>query len=312
MSKMNDSFIAVYNKYLGTGLKSIDILIISKIKEFERNNCKCYVTNEQFSEWFGESVSTIKRALDKLEDMKIITRETITIKGNGRANKQRILSLNNSYKWKAQNEPTKDIMQGSKSDNGRFKNEQCKVHNDPIKDNLKDNKKDNLSIENANAKTDRRTIEDLSLEQLKSLKKEFSQNVSYNELKAKYNLPRLTAEIMDKVDCLISEKEREIEILNREKEIIEKEELEDKIKVQLEHNPVKQELMNLMGVNESGLAKCLSSVGYDKSLEELVEFLKTDDGKTLTHEYWLVKKQDEFYKDWTYNDWFVTAYEGTK
>ena len=135
-----DSFLAVNKEYFKMGLKSVDILIISQIEEFERNKCTCYITNKQFSEMFGESESTIKRAIDKLEDMGIIKRNTYFIEGNGRANKQRVLSLNNSGKWKVQNEPTK-IMEGSNIDNGRFKSEEWKVHNEPIKENKNKNKK---------------------------------------------------------------------------------------------------------------------------------------------------------------------------
>lgn len=154
MSKTNNVFLAVNKDYFGLGLKSIDILIISQIEEFSKNNCKCFITNEQFSAMFGESVSTIKRTLDRLDELKIIKRDTSYIKGNGKANKQRVLSINNRSKWKVQikptnenckvhNEPNKE-MEGSNINNGRFKSEEWKVHNEPIKEKEKDNKKDNI------------------------------------------------------------------------------------------------------------------------------------------------------------------------
>lgn len=98
----NKMFLQVNKDYLGLGLKSIDLLIISQIEEFERNKRPCYITNEQFSEMFKESVSTIKREINKLEEINVIKRNTIFINGNGKANKQRLLSINARNKWKVQ------------------------------------------------------------------------------------------------------------------------------------------------------------------------------------------------------------------
>ena len=145
---MENNFLAINKDYFRMGLKSVDIMLISQVEEYQRNNCKCYVTNKQFSEMFGESESTIKRAIDKLEEMNILNRNTVFIEGNGRGTKQRVVSINKRSKWKVQNEPTK-TMEGSNSDNGRFKNEEWKVHNEPIKEKEKDNIKDNLK-ENEN------------------------------------------------------------------------------------------------------------------------------------------------------------------
>ena len=84
-----ENFLAVNKEYLGMGLKSIDILIISQIEEYKRNECDCYITNEQFANMFGDSRETIKRYLTKLENMGIISRKTKFIEGNGRANRKR-------------------------------------------------------------------------------------------------------------------------------------------------------------------------------------------------------------------------------
>ena len=105
---MDNNFLAINKEYLNYGFKSIDLLIISQIEEFERSGYSCYVTNQQFAQMFGESESTIKRSLDKLESLNIIKRNTSFIKNNGRSNKQRILSVNNKSKWKVHNEPIKD------------------------------------------------------------------------------------------------------------------------------------------------------------------------------------------------------------
>ena len=97
---INNSFLTVNKEYFGTGLKSIDILVIAQIDEFQRNNCQCRITNKQFADMLGESESSIKRSIDRLEELNVIKRYTTFIKGNGRSNKQRILSLSDKNKWK--------------------------------------------------------------------------------------------------------------------------------------------------------------------------------------------------------------------
>ena len=138
-------FLAVSKQYLDIGLKSIDIMIIAQIEEFERNNCKCYMTNKQFANILRESESTVKRSIQKLEKLNVITRYTTTIAGNGKTTKQRVLSLNKYEDWKGQIEPTKMVR--SNISNGRVKNDKWEGHNDLIKDNIKDKEKDNVITE---------------------------------------------------------------------------------------------------------------------------------------------------------------------
>lgn len=153
---MDNNFLAVNKNYFSMGLKSIDLLIIAQIEEFKRNGCECYMTNEQLSDLFGESVNTIKRSIKKLEQQKIINRSTSFVEGNGRSNRQRILSLNSITQWKAQNGPTinngrlimdSPLMEGSNIDDGRPKSEEWKAHNEPIKDNIKENIKDKYNYD---------------------------------------------------------------------------------------------------------------------------------------------------------------------
>ena len=80
---MDNCFLAINKEYFGKGLKSIDILILAQIEEFQRNKRECYVTNKQFSEMFGESESTVKRSLSRLIEEKCIIKETHTVIGNG-------------------------------------------------------------------------------------------------------------------------------------------------------------------------------------------------------------------------------------
>lgn len=153
---MDNKFLAINKEYFKMGLKSIDILIISQIEEFQRNRCQCYITNKQFSEMFGESEDSIKRSLTKLENLDIIKRQTTFVTGSGRSNKQRVLALKNRKEWKVQNALTIDnggcnmhlpsAMEGANSDNGRCKNGEWKVQYAPIKDNKKNNIKDNITL----------------------------------------------------------------------------------------------------------------------------------------------------------------------
>ena len=159
MSKMNSNFLAVNKNYFEKGLKSIDLLLISQIEEFERNNCKCTITNKKFANMFGESESTIKRTIDKLEELKIIKRDTITNVSGSNKSRQRTLSINNKARFIMDSGSDK---QGSNIDEARFIMNESKVHNDPIKDKEKNNKKENIlaSLDSANAVDDTVEVED--------------------------------------------------------------------------------------------------------------------------------------------------------
>lgn len=139
---MDNNFLTVNKDYLNYNLKSIDILIIAQIEEFERNKLSCYITNQQFANMFGESERTINRVIKKLEELNIIKKQTTYIKGSGRGNRQRILSINNTKKWKCQNGTTK--MDVPNLQNGSAKNAQWKCQNGTIKDNIKENIKYNI------------------------------------------------------------------------------------------------------------------------------------------------------------------------
>lgn len=135
-----DNFLSINKKYFNIGLKSIDILILSQIEEYQRNNCECYITNQQFSDMFGESVSTIKRSIDKLEQKGMLERKTRSRTDNGKKSKERTLNV-----IKVHSELNFKNKQGSNVEQARFKNEKSKVHNDPIKENKKEKKKDNIN-----------------------------------------------------------------------------------------------------------------------------------------------------------------------
>lgn len=89
----------VSKEYFGTGLKCLDMLIISTIEEYEKRGKECYLTNKNFSNMFHRSESTIKRTIDKLEKHSIIKRNTFFDHGNGQSSKRRILTLNPKNQW---------------------------------------------------------------------------------------------------------------------------------------------------------------------------------------------------------------------
>ena len=89
----------VSKEYFGTGLKCLDMLIISTIEEYEKRDEECHITNKTLSNIFNESESTIKRTINKLEKLFIIKRKTFFISGSGRSNKRRALTLRPKNQW---------------------------------------------------------------------------------------------------------------------------------------------------------------------------------------------------------------------
>jgi DNA-binding Lrp family transcriptional regulator len=236
---MDNIFLAIDKRYFNSGLKSVEMLIASQVEEFERNGKQCYLTNKQFAEMLGESESTIKRELDKLEALNVISRDTKTIKGNGRANKQRTISVNEIDKWKVHIEPDSNAMVGSNVDNGGFKSSQWKVHNEPIKDNLKEKLKDNyLKEKGADAQSESRSdskrgLEDLSYEEQESLLRDFDngKGMRYPSLYQKYSLRGgcLDKNLPQRISTIRKEKAKSIAASNA-----------DRIKEQLASNTEKQ------------------------------------------------------------------------
>ena len=90
---MESCFLAVDKRYFALcrreelHLKSQDILILAQIEEFWRNGRPCWLTNRTLAENIGESESTVKRALDRLCALGVISRETTA----ARTAKQRLL-----------------------------------------------------------------------------------------------------------------------------------------------------------------------------------------------------------------------------
>lgn len=92
-----DKFLKVnqeYFKLTRLGLKAIDLLVLSKIAEFNSKKLLCYITNKQFSEMFGESERTIARVIERLESWKLIKRTKKKVSNNGQASNIRSLEIN--------------------------------------------------------------------------------------------------------------------------------------------------------------------------------------------------------------------------
>lgn len=76
---MTNKFLMVNKDLFSIGLNPLEILITSQVMEFQRTTNEFYMTDAQMAETFGVSAKTISRALDRLESLGIITRETKTV-----------------------------------------------------------------------------------------------------------------------------------------------------------------------------------------------------------------------------------------
>lgn len=69
-------FLAINKDFFTLGLNPTELLVLSQICEFQRNTNECFISNKKLAEQFNVSESTIKRALDRLELLGFIERET--------------------------------------------------------------------------------------------------------------------------------------------------------------------------------------------------------------------------------------------
>jgi predicted ArsR family transcriptional regulator len=148
-----------------TGLNTTEMMLISQIEEFERSGNECFVTNQQFADWFGVSTKTIERTLDKLEENNYIKRETKTVNTNGRKSKIRkiktvegtvkmtqpyddledegtvkmTVASDGRYRQIVQKEPS-NCPEGTVNLSGRYR------QNDAIKEKIKEKEKEKIKI----------------------------------------------------------------------------------------------------------------------------------------------------------------------
>lgn len=62
-------------------LNAVEILTLAQFAEFHNNGKACFISNKTLADNFGVSEKTIQRAVNKLEEVGLITKETINTKG---------------------------------------------------------------------------------------------------------------------------------------------------------------------------------------------------------------------------------------
>lgn len=95
MPNIPRKYMWVNRKYFNTGLKPLDILILSRIEEETTHGRCCKLTNDEFSKMFGETLYAIKASISKLKKKELVTQKISYLSGNGKTTKQRYLVLNN-------------------------------------------------------------------------------------------------------------------------------------------------------------------------------------------------------------------------
>lgn len=87
------NYIKVNTEFFNTGLNPLEILLLSVIESYTRDNKEFYHTNEQLAKMFSVSEKTIRNALDNIEAKNYIKRNTKTISCSGKTTKKRTIEL---------------------------------------------------------------------------------------------------------------------------------------------------------------------------------------------------------------------------
>lgn len=187
---INENFLAVRSSLMGHGLKAIDILIAAKVQEFGINGLECYISNESFSKMFGESVSTVRRSIERLIKLNVLTKKHGYISGRSRSNHLRMLKMVPMSEWKIdfdkedsndtdngvlnmnspkESEPFEEngvFTENSPSSNGVFKSDEWSVHREHLIDKEKKNNiKENNTLADASGVSIPEHTEDITNEQ---------------------------------------------------------------------------------------------------------------------------------------------------
>lgn len=167
---MTNTFLAVSKDLFNLKLNPTEILVLAQIMEFQRNTNDCFISNKKLAEQFGVSESTVKRALDKLENLGFIVRDT----SPSQKGKERHMKAN----LKKIEEAAKANLNLAESSKCSFRKEQ----NEPIKEKGKDNLlKDNigeiekpsaLSISLSNNPEEKKPVEEKKLPEYLKVSKE--------------------------------------------------------------------------------------------------------------------------------------------
>ena len=144
------------NRYFNRkDISTLDMLILSQIEEFERNEKSCYMTDEVFASNLNSSISTINRAIKSLTERHFINKTTKNVNVEGKVKTIRQLSIIKKDMTN-QNDNTSNEIVANQIKNVTCQNDELLTcQNDSQKDNyllkdkLKENKKDN-NIANQN------------------------------------------------------------------------------------------------------------------------------------------------------------------
>lgn len=146
------------NRYFNRkDISTLDMLILSQIEVFERNEKSCYMTDEVFASNLNSSISTINRAIKSLTERHFINKTTKNVNVEGKVKTIRQLSIIKKDMTN-QNDNTSNEIVANQIKNVSCQNDELLTcQNDSQKDNyllkdkLKENKKDN-TIVNQNEK----------------------------------------------------------------------------------------------------------------------------------------------------------------
>ena len=159
MTREKEVFLKVSkNRYFNRKyISTLDMLILSQIEEFERNEKSCYMTDEVFASNLNSSISTINRAIKSLTERHFINKITKNVNVEGKVKTIRQLSIIKKDMTN-QNDNTSNEIVANQIENVSCQNDELLTcQNDSQKDNyllkdkLKENKKDN-TIVNQNEK----------------------------------------------------------------------------------------------------------------------------------------------------------------
>lgn len=181
---MTNTFLAVSKDLFNLKLNPTEILVLAQIMEFQRNTNDCFISNKKLAEQFGVSESTVKRALDKLENLGFIVRDTSpSQKGKERHMKANLKKIEEAAK--ANLNLAEDNEKSTKANLNLAESSKCsfrKEQNEPIKEKGKDNLlKDNigeiekpsaLSISLSNNPEEKKPVEEKKLPEYLKVSKE--------------------------------------------------------------------------------------------------------------------------------------------
>lgn len=94
MPAVKRQYMWVNYNFMDKELTPIELLVLSRIDEDNRNDKPCTMTNMRFANLFGESMYSIKNAISNLEEKDMIAKEVEYVSGKGRGNRERRLYVN--------------------------------------------------------------------------------------------------------------------------------------------------------------------------------------------------------------------------